>query len=127
MMVYAEGDTESQAETAKKILFNILYPAYPGHPWWIRVGKGFIFIKHMDFPGNWGMILKTSEVDHDIAVLKRKIIMGAGEWLERANQKRGRYEDGQETVRVEGVPENYRQANYMEDAKIIMPDEVKGG
>lgn len=120
MVVYCEGDTEAMEKMAQNIAFNILYPAYPGHPWWVRVGKGFIFIKHMDFPGSWGMMLKTSELDHDAAVLKRKIIMGAGEWLERASLKRGRYEDGQETTTVEGV----KRRESTQDVKLVMPDSV---
>lgn len=61
----------------------------------------------MGFPGNWGMNIRVTEFDHDSAVLKKKIIMLTGEWLERAGLKRGRYED-QEIERVEGVPEKYQ-------------------
>ena len=105
MIVWCEGRTPAQEKTAQDIAFNVLYPAYPGHPWSVRVDTGLIFIKHLDFPKNWGMVLRTTEADHDAAVLKKKIILLAGEWLERAHMVRGRYEDGQITKTVEGVPD----------------------
>ena len=47
--------------------------------------------------------------------------MKAGEWLERANLKRGRYDEEQEIGRVEGVPEQ-DQPNKPLDMKVILPD-----
>ena len=101
--MYTEGSTDAQASEAEKVM-GILCAAYPGHPWAVRVDEGIIFIRHLAFAGNWGMNILTKEVDHDAAVLKRKIVMAAGEWLERAGLARGR-ENGDEAVRIEGVPE----------------------
>ena len=102
-VLYTEGRTDAQASEAEKVM-HILTTAYPGHPWAVRVGDGFIFIRHLAFPGTWGMNLKTAAVDHDAAVLRKKIVLLAGEWLERAGFARGRSQD-QEPGRVEGVPE----------------------
>lgn len=105
MIIHYEGDTPALEDDAKGIL-SLLWASYPGHPWSVRCMRGLIFIRHMDFPTNWGMALRVSEVDHDIAVMQKKIVMLAGEWLERANLKRGRYEDGNDFYRVEGVPDD---------------------
>jgi hypothetical protein len=102
LILYTEGSTDAQASEAEKVM-AILCQAYPGHPWAVRVDEGIIFIRHLENAGPWGMNLKTREVDHDAAVLKHKIIMAAGEWLERAGLARGR-ENGDEIVSVEGVP-----------------------
>lgn len=104
MILYTEGSTEAQASEAEKVM-HILCTAYPGHPWAVRVDKGIIFIRHLQMSGKWGMNLKTHQVDHDAAVLRKKIVMLAGEFLERAGLVRGR-EDGSEVVRVEGIPEH---------------------
>jgi len=106
MILYTEGSTEAQASEAEKIM-AILCAAYPGHPWAVRVDKGLIFIRHLKFPGNWGMNIKSRQFEHDAAVQKRMIIMGAGEFLERAGLVRGR-EDGSEITRVEGVPDRFQ-------------------
>ena len=103
MIVYSEGGTKAQEDEAEMIL-GVLSTIYPGHPWAVRVYDGGFFIRHLDFPSNWGMNCKYKNFSHDAAVLKRTIIMKAGEWLERANLKRGR-SDESPIIRVEGVPE----------------------
>jgi hypothetical protein len=106
MMLEFWGSTKMLEDDAKGIL-SLLWHAYPNHPWSVHCRPGVIFIKDMSFPVNWGMALKVSEIDHDAAVMKKKIIMLAGEWLERANKKRGIGED-QDVNRVEGVPEQFQ-------------------
>lgn len=49
------------------------------------------------------MNIKTGKDDWSASNLKKKVIMAAGEWLERAGLSRGR-ENGDEIVSVEGVP-----------------------
>ena len=103
MIIYSEGATKAQEDEANTIL-GVLTTVYPGHPWGVRVYDGGFFIRHLDFPSTWGMNCKYKNFSHDAAVLKREIIMKAGEWLERANLKRGRANDDV-IGRVEGVPE----------------------
>lgn len=107
MILHTEGPTEALHDNAKEIV-DLISTVYPGHPWAVRCDKGFIFIRHLAFGSNWGMNLRVKEADHDAAVLKKKLVMLAGEWLERAGMKRGRYDPDQETYRVEGVPEHFQ-------------------
>ena len=100
---HIDGMTKAQEDEAKSVL-DLLDVAYPGHPWSVRVMPGLIFIRHLEFGPSWGMNLKTSEVDHDAAVLRRKVVYLAGEWLERAELKRSRAEEGVGIDWVEGVP-----------------------
>lgn len=105
MLVYSEGGTKFQEDEAETIL-GVLSEIYPSHPWGVRVFDGGFFIRHLDFPSNWGMIVKTKGI-YSASQLKRQIILKAGEWLERANLKRGR-SNGDEIGRVEGVPDAYQ-------------------
>ena len=103
MIVHQDGMTDAQEAEAHDIL-GLLSTVYPGHPWSVRVMPGLVFIRHLEFGTNWGMNLRTSEIDHDAAVLRRKVLMLAGEWLERAGLGRGRAEADQKVDWVEGVP-----------------------
>ena len=111
-----EGMTDAQEADAHAIL-GLLTVCYPGHPWSVRVGGGVVFIRHLEFGSQWGMNLRVTEVDHDAAVLKRKVIMLAGEWLERAGLKRGRYDD-EPIEHVEGVPEKWQPPEYRETKQV---------
>jgi len=106
VLLYSEGASKAQEDEAEQIL-GALTLAYPGHPWAVRVYDGGFFIRHLDFPNNWGMNCKASKVDWSASYMKREIIMKAGEWLERANLQRGRW-NGDEIQKVEGVPEKYQ-------------------
>ena len=107
LILYQEGATEAQIDEAHGIL-EVLTTSYPGHPWAVRVYDGGFFIRNLSFPHNWGMNCKFKDVGHDGAVMKREIILMAGEWLERAGLKRGRYDADQEVEYVEGVPAKYQ-------------------
>ena len=99
----------------------MLTMAYPGHPWAVRVYDGGFFIRHLGFPKNWGMNAKAKDFAHDAAVLKRQIIFMAGEWLERANLKRGR-ENGDEIKHLDGAPESDQPGRPLilgPDAKVV--------
>lgn len=101
--LYREGATKSQEDEAKMILEALDF-AYPGHPWGVRVYDGGFFIRHLDFPKNWGMNCKTNKI-YSASSLKKQVIMMAGEWLERANVFRGKNLHGEVKGNVEGVPE----------------------
>ena len=107
MILYSEGATKAQEDEAEQIL-GALCVAYPGHPWSVRVYEGGFFIRHLEFPSNWGMNCLYKDFAHDAAVLKREVIMKAGEWLERANLKRGRYDADEPIEHVEGVPDRWQ-------------------
>ena len=104
--LFYEGDNRLEEADAKTVL-DILCEVYPMYPWAVSMRGGVFFIRHLDFPHNWGMVVKFGEVRHDAAVLKREVIMKAGEWLERANLRRGVAREDM-IGRVEGVPEKYQ-------------------
>ena len=108
MILYAEGENVAGDNLAKNIL-EMLTEAYPGHPWAAYVRQGVLFIKYLDpnMKGNWGMAKKLGAVDFDANVLKRSIVMMAGEWLERCGMIRG-LNRGDRITHIEGVPEKYQ-------------------
>jgi hypothetical protein len=114
VILYSEGATQAQEDEAEDIV-AVLTIAYPGHPWAVRVYDGGFFIRHLAFPTNWGMNCKYKDTGHDWAVMRREIIMKAGEWLERAGMRRGRYDADQEIGRVEGVPEKKIEGEFALD------------
>jgi hypothetical protein len=118
MILYSEGGNKMQESEADQVL-AILCAAYPGHPWAVRVDQGVIFIRHLQFGSNWGMNVKFRNINHDAAVLKREIIRMAGEWLERAGLVRGR-ENGDEIVRVEGVPDRFQPNQPLENMDVVV-------
>lgn len=125
MILYTEGRTDAQASESEKVM-HLLCAAYPGHPWAVRVDDGIIFIRHLAFGTNWGMNLKTKEADHDIAVMNKKIVTLAGEWLERAGMRRGRYDADQEITHVEGLPQHQQPHQPLpENFKIVTDSQMR--
>lgn len=128
MILWSEGATKAQEDEADSIL-GVLTTAYPGHPWGVRVMEGGFFVKHLAFPHGYGMFCRIKDFDHDSAVLKKQIIMMAGEWLERANMMRGRYDADQPAGRVDGVPERFQPNQPLPDGVEVViaePDENEG-
>ena len=109
MILHSEGGTKLQQSEADQVL-GVLCDVYPGHPWAVRVEHGIVFIRHLELGSNWGMNTHWRDINHDAGVFKREIIMKAGEFLERAGLVRGRA-NGDEIVRVEGIPEKYQPNN----------------
>ena len=120
VVLFEEGATEAQRSEAHAIL-GALDVAYPGHPWAVRVYDGGFFIRHLDFPANYGMNAKFKDNGYSASALKRDVILKAGEWLERANLARGRA-NGDEIGRVEGVPEKYQphQALDLSECEVVV-------
>ena len=118
MLIHYEGDTQALEDDAKAIV-SLLWHCYPYHPWSVTCKRGLIFIRHLDFTRTWGMALRVSELDHDAAVMKKKIITLAGEWLERAALKRGAYDSDQESYRVEGIPEKHQPHQPLPDTMTV--------
>jgi hypothetical protein len=83
----------------------VLDQFYPGHSWYVVVGGGVLQIKNLSFSSRWSMVRKLKNIQHDAMVRKREIIRAAGEFLERANLKRGKREMGQNVTQVEGIPQ----------------------
>ena len=67
-----------------------LHGAYPHHLWAVTCegDKGIATIRNLGLSGNWGVILKLSEIS-TASDWKKKIIMAGGEVLERYHLRRG--------------------------------------
>lgn len=125
MILFSEGATKAQEAEANAIL-DALTTAYPGHPWGVRVYDGGFFIRHLDFPANWGMNAKYKKFGYSASALKREVIMMAGEWLERARLRRDA--PPQDPIgRVEGVPEKWQpvEAKPAIDMDAVVKNEMR--
>lgn len=108
--VIVEADDNRDDAKAAEVA-AILCAAYPGHPWHIRIGRGVIIIKHMQLSSRYGICRHYDRVTFDAGVLKREIIMAAGEYLERANLYRGAKREGEIAKVVEGIPQKHMVVN----------------
>jgi hypothetical protein len=106
--VYTEGDTEALEKEAQWMAFQVLAPAYPGHYFSVRAYEGGFFIRDLRYPVNWGMNCPTANKFASSSEYKKKVVMLFGEWLERANQRRGLIES-EEVTHVEGVPDKWQK------------------
>lgn len=123
MLIGYAGDTPGLEDDAKGIL-SLIWNCYPNHPWHVECKHGLVFIKYLGFDSNYGMALRVTEADHDAAVFKKKLVMLAGEWLERAGLARGKGDDT-EISRVEGVPEKKAVNFAVEVEKSDIRDEPR--
>lgn len=105
--VIVEADDDKDDSKAAEVM-AILCEAYPGHPWHVRIGKGVIMIKHMKFSNSWGMCRHYDAVTFDAKVLKHSIVFAAGEFLERANVRRGKADEDLHIGDVNGIPLKHR-------------------
>lgn len=114
MILYADGATHWMFAMSKDIL-NLLDTVYPGHPWAVHVygdekGGGY-FIKHLDFPSNWGLNQPMAHLFASASELRADVIRKAGELLERANLERKSW-NGESIKMMEGVPLKYQPIEY---------------
>jgi hypothetical protein len=112
MMIYTEGQTDAQEDEAKDLI-NLLSIAYPGHPWAVRVGDGFIFIRYLDeiweskCRGPVGYMIKANK-SYSASDLKKSLIIAGGQLLEQMYLKRGR-SNGDEPEKIDGVPKRFEK------------------
>lgn len=123
MIVYAEGDTPELEAEAQWILFSVLAKFYPGHPWSVRAYSGGFFIRHLGFPANWGMNCPDQRKLYSASAYQKLVVIMAGEWLERAGLKRGRYDSDQEIEHLEGAPASVQPHRPLpDDVNLILPE-----
>lgn len=122
MILFNEGATQAQEDEAKNIL-EALTAAYPGYPWGVKVYDGGFFIRNFLFPTNWGMNQPNADKYGSASEMKKDVIMKAGEWLERANLRRGKNINEDEIVKLEGAPASAQPHQAMpEHMKIALPE-----
>ncbi len=83
-----------------------LVKAYPGHAWFVVIRGGIVHVKDLDISPAWGMCLHYSDIKSDASDRTRKLLRAAGEFLERANLKRGA-NTGQVVKHVDGIEDKY--------------------
>jgi hypothetical protein len=107
-MSYAitESADERNLPMAKEIA-ETLSMAYPGHSWHVRIDGGILIIKNMNISTTASMVRKFHEIAHDAGYRKAEVIRAAGEFLEAAHMRRGKY-DGEVAKQLEGLPKNHR-------------------
>ena len=86
---------------------NTLDTYYPGWGWTVMVRGGVLMIR-LPLSQKWGMNTRITEFDHDATRFKRRIIMAAGEFLERAAVARAAKRA--QIRHVEGIPDNQLRA-----------------
>ena len=96
-------DTEHDRDEpiAREIVTN-LTEHYPGHGWFVLIKGGVVQVKNLHWSDKWGMVLHYSQIKGDANDRKKQVIRAAGEFLERANLKRGAKTE--DAVAVEGIP-----------------------
>lgn len=122
MYIYTEGDTPALEREAEWMAFQVLAPAYPGHCIAVRAYQGGFYVSDMRFPPGWRMNCPKPSELYSASAYKKKVIMLFGEWLERAGQRRGLLEEGQEIGYVEGIPDKYQVASQKEPISSVVVD-----
>lgn len=79
---------------------------YPGYSWFVEVRDGLLMIRcaELDWRGRYCMIRKLGQVQHDYGRLVKELTHAAGEYLERANLRRGAAVEGERARKIEGAP-----------------------
>lgn len=97
--------TESERTIAKNGL-EALCRHYPGYSWFVEVRDGLLMIRcaELDWRGRYCMVRKLGTVQHDYGRLVRELVHAAGEYLERANLRRGAAVEGERAQKIEGAP-----------------------
>ncbi len=76
-------------ERVAKMVCEILVEEYPVHLWNVGWQGGAIVVKHLATDQRYGMVLPRSFSYSD---LRRNVMLGAGELLERAGLRRGAWD-----------------------------------
>lgn len=97
-----QADNATGVNLGKSAL-DALETHYPGWGWHVMVRGGILMIRIPHVSGKWGMNTRLTEFDHDATTLKKRVIMAAGEFLERAGRRRGGW-NGERIAAVEGIP-----------------------
>lgn len=100
-------DCENRCDDAMaKEALATLVKHYPGHDWHVMIRGGVMHVKAMNINEHWGMALHYTQIKADAKDRARSIVRSAGEFLERANLKRGAREDVKAT-HVDGIPDKH--------------------
>jgi hypothetical protein len=92
------------APLAKHTL-GLLMKHYPGWAWFVEVNGGMLIIRNydLDMSGKWCMARKLDVLQESGGTQEREIVRLAGEFLERANQRRGAPKSGDQVKKLDGA------------------------
>jgi hypothetical protein len=95
----------SAERTIAKNSLEALVKHYPGYSWFVEVRDGLLMIRapELDWRGRHAMVRKLGNVQHDYGRLVREVVFAAGEYLERANLRRGAAVEGVTAQTVDGI------------------------
>lgn len=100
-------DTEHQSDEAlAESMLADLCKAYPGHAWFVLIRGGMVHIKNLHWSDKWGMAIRYSQIKADAAERRKSVVRAAGEFLERANVKRGA-KDETPVIHIEGIEDKH--------------------
>lgn len=91
-------------EVMAKDALRALVDHYPGHDWNILVRGGVWHVKALNIHPNWGMCQHYASIKGDAKDRVRVLVRAAGEFLERANLRRGARTQADPRA-VEGIPD----------------------
>lgn len=96
--------TSSEATIAQNALAALM-KTYPGYSWFVEVRGGLLMIRNadIDYRGRYCMVRKLGQVQHDYGKLVREVVHAAGEYLERANLRRGTKRADERVSALEGA------------------------
>lgn len=101
----AGHEAPGQDVTLALELSALLNNHFPNHQWMVHVNSqgGVIDIKNGTISGQYGYRIKPGKLTHD--ALKHAVIIGGGEILERANVRRGRFDEAEmlDVDKIDGV------------------------
>ena len=101
------ADTVRDMDVCKDVAES-LHKHYPGHLWAVSIQGGMIVIKNLAISHSHGMCVRLDSYYADPR--NHKIMMMAGELLERAHLRRGR-DDGAPVTILEGVAAKYQPSS----------------
>lgn len=90
---------DRKGEEQAKIALHALLKTYPGYSWVVQLRGGAVIIRNysLDWRGRWAMVLHLKDIHHDHKVFRTSVLRAAGEFLERAHQRRGPMLPGSES------------------------------
>lgn len=105
-------DVNGNDEVVARNMAETLHRAYPGHLWAVTCegSKGIATVRNLMLSGNWGCIIKLSELFGDPDM--KKVLRAGGEILERFRMSRGKY-DGDKLRDLPTFANGMPQFDYM--------------
>lgn len=91
--------------TLAKQAVEALAKHYPGYSWFVEVRDGLLMIRNyeVEWRGRYCMVRKLGQIQHDYGRMVREVVHAAGEYLERANLRRGTARENEMSTHLEGA------------------------